>query len=228
MRLGLLSDAHGNLEAFRRALDVLAGEGAESIHFLGDAVGYFPGDAVVSEIRLRGIAAVRGNHEEMLLKGTSPLEREHIYRLRQTAHGMAADNRVEMERWPHSRTLESPFGPLWLIHGSPRDPTYGYVYPDTDLEGMSIAPHAAVFMGNSHRPFVRRMAGALFINVGSCGLPRDSGDLGAACLFDDVTGAARILRFSIVEETREALLRCGPVAPDVEAVFARRAPIDAH
>lgn len=222
MLLGLLSDAHGNLEAFRRSIDVLTAAGAREVHFLGDAVGYLPGDGVVTEIRKRGIPAVRGNHEEMLLRGAAPADREHIYRLRDTARRMHAENLAEIARWPSSRTLRSSSGQLWLIHGSPADPTFGYVYPDTPLDGIGIAPHAAVFMGNTHRPFVREADGGLFVNVGSCGLPRDSGDLGAVCLFDDVSGTAQILRFSIVEETRAALRRCGPVSPEVEAVFARR------
>lgn len=226
MLLGLLSDAHGNVEAFRRSIEVLTAAGAERVYFLGDAVGYLPGEDVVTEIRKLGIPAVRGNHEEMLLRGTSPMDREHIYRLRETGARMSAANLAEIARWPTSRTLDSSFGRLWLIHGSPADPTFGYVYPDTSLEGLAIAPHAAVFMGNTHRPFVRYSSGSLFVNVGSSGLPRDTGDRGAVCLFDDVSGEARIVRFSIVAETRAALARCGPVAADVEAVFARRTAND--
>ena len=59
------------------------------------------------------------------------------------------------------------------------------------------------------------------MNVGSCGLPRDCGHLGAACLFDDQTGEASVIRFDISAATQAALARCGPVAPEVEAVFER-------
>lgn len=222
MRIGFISDAHGNVEAFCRGLHVLAAAGAEAIHFLGDAVGYLPGDEVVSELRARGIAAIRGNHEEMLLRGDAPESREPVYRLRQIAREMRPDNRAEIARWPATRTIDAPVGKLLLLHGSPSDPTFGYVYPDTDLSGFDVMQHVAVFMGNTHRPFVRRTGSALFVNVGSCGLPRDTGDLGAVCLFDGSTGTAQIIRFNIEAETRAALARCGTVAPDVGAVFARR------
>lgn len=223
MRIGFISDAHGNAESLRRGLDVLAEAGADTIYFLGDAIGYLPGDAVISELRARGISAIRGNHEEMLLRDEAPPSREPLYRLHETARTMLAANRAEIARWPASRTIEVPMGKLLLIHGSPSDPTFGYVYPDSDLADFDIAPHVAVFMGNTHRPFMRRTAAALFINVGSCGLPRDTGDLGAACLFDGISGEARIIRFNIEAETRKALQRCGAVASDIGAVFARRA-----
>jgi predicted phosphodiesterase len=223
MKIGLISDAHGNVEAFRRGLGALAEAGAEAVYFLGDAIGYLPGDAVVAEIRERGIPAIRGNHEEMLLRGEAPADREPVYRLRQIAREMQPANRAEIARWPAARTIDTAHGKLLLVHGSPTDQTFGYVYPDSALDGFDVAPHVAVFMGNTHRPFVRRAKGALFVNIGSCGLPRDTGDLGAACLFDDAIGEARIIRFSIEAETRKALERCGAVARDVGAVFARRA-----
>jgi predicted phosphodiesterase len=223
MKIGFISDAHGNVEAFCRGLAALEEFGAESVYFLGDAIGYLPGDAVVTEIRERGIPAIRGNHEEMLLRGEAPLNREPVYRLRQIAREMQPANRAEIVGWPAARTIDSAPGKLLLVHGSPSDQTFGYVYPESELDGFDVAPHVAVFMGNTHRPFVRHAKGVLFVNIGSCGLPRDTGDLGAACLFDGATGEARIIRFSIEAETRKALERCGAVADDVGAVFARRA-----
>jgi predicted phosphodiesterase len=223
MKIGFISDAHGNLEAFRRGLAALEDSGAEMVYFLGDAIGYLPGDAVVTEIRERGIPAIRGNHEEMLLRDEAPLEREPVYRLRQIAREMQAANRAEIARWPAARTIDSAQGKLLLVHGSPSDQTFGYVYPDSALDGFDVTPHAAVFMGNTHRPFVRPAKGALFVNIGSSGMPRDVGNLGAACVFDDATGGASIIRFGIEAETRQALERCGAVAADVGAVFARRA-----
>jgi hypothetical protein len=98
------------------------------------------------------------------------------------------------------------------------------VYPDADLRPLERLGTGAVFLGQTHRPFIGRSGETLVVNVGSCGLPRDCGDLGSACVFDDLTGVARIIRFDIREATRAALRRCGPVAPQVMAVFARRSP----
>jgi predicted phosphodiesterase len=220
--LGLLSDAHGNREAFDQGLAVLREEGAQAVYFLGDAVGYLPGDSVVGAIREAGITPIRGNHEAMLLAGPDP-HREGIFRLGETAAAMSPTNRAFLEQWPDRLELHTESGPVLLVHGSPRKPLDDYVYPDTDLQPFDVPGTRAVFMGQTHRPFVRTLGDTVFMNVGSCGLPRDCGHLGSAGLYDDVTAAARVVRFDIREATAAALRRCGPVAPEVLAVFDRRA-----
>lgn len=225
MKWGLLSDAHGNVEAFDQAMALLESIGVDEIVFLGDAVGYLPGDGVVDRLRRRRIRSVMGNHEEMLLRGDFSPQRDSIYRLSETAATLRAENREAIAGWPRSIEFDRECGRALLLHGSPADRVMGYVYPDTPLEAFAIPAGTTVFMGNTHRPFVRSCNGALFVNVGSCGMPRDCGNLGAVCVFDDATREARIVRFDIAAATREAIARCGGVAPEVAAVFDRRAPV---
>lgn len=69
MRLALISDIHGNLEALDTVLDDIdvSAPGARIV-CAGDIVGYGPDpDACVARLRSRGIACVMGNHEEMVL-----------------------------------------------------------------------------------------------------------------------------------------------------------------
>lgn len=215
MIIGLLSDAHGNLEAFDKALAVLDRLGAEQVYFLGDSVGYLPGAEVAARVVDLGLPSVLGNHEAMLLDPDCRHSgRDEAYRLVQTAAAMPARVRRAIERWPERRELQLGCGRAVLVHGSPADHLWGYVYPDTDLTGLAREPSLAgalVFMGNTHRPFLKTVGGATFVNVGSCGLPRDVGHLGSCCLLDDRTGEVRIIRFDIGAETTAALRRCGPV-----------------
>jgi predicted phosphodiesterase len=224
--IGILSDAHGNAEAFELARSLLEREGAETIYFLGDAVGYLPGTAALEAVDRAGIDCVRGNHEAMLLEPDRLPADDSAYRLRETASEMPDRLRHVIEGWPPTRTIEEPFGRLLLLHGSPTDPMFGYVYPDTDLEPFAELPElrgATVVMGNTHRPFVRVAGSTTFVNVGSCGLPRDVGTLGAACILDETTGAARIVRFDISKALRAALERVGPVHDLVHEVIGRTA-----
>lgn len=226
MRVGLLSDAHGNLEAFELGCRVLRRWGADQMFFLGDAVGYFPGPSVVEAIVTEGIPAVRGNHEAMLLAAEAPDERDDVYQLRSTAAAMRPELVEAIASWPVSRELELASGRALLVHGSPADPTFDYVYPDSDLHGFASRPELAgttVFMGNTHRPFVRYCGSTTFVNVGSCGLPRDIGALGACCGFDDTTAEAHILRYDIREASAQAKRRCGPIHELVDDVLARKA-----
>jgi putative phosphoesterase len=224
MKWGFLSDAHGNVEAFDQATHVLDQNGVEEIVFLGDAVGYLPGDSVIDRVRCRGMRSVLGNHEQMLLT-RKPSSNNTIYKLAETAATISRQNQDFIAGWPSAIEIETECGPILAIHGSPADPVQGYVYPDTPLESFSVRAGAAVFMGNTHRPFVRACNGALFVNVGSCGMPRDCGNLGSVCVFDDEERTATILRFDIAAATRRAIARVGGVTPEVAAVFARRAPV---
>lgn len=224
MKLGLLSDAHGNLEAFNLGVVLLRRLGAERLYFLGDAVGYFPGDAVIRALFGSDILSILGNHEAMLLTGEVDEQREPIYRLIETRQVLDSTLMEFLASWPAERRIDAPCGPLWFVHGSPADPTFAYVYPDSDLTKFKIEAGTTVFMGNTHRPFIREQGGARFVNVGSCGLPRDAGQLGAACLFDDESGDVKIVRFDITDVTAAALARCGPVHKLVAEVFTRPTP----
>jgi predicted phosphodiesterase len=224
--IGILSDAHGNVEAFELARALLEREGVETMYFLGDAVGYLPGTAALEAVEGAGIECVRGNHEAMLLEPDRLPADDSAYRLRETAGAMPDRLRHVIESWPPTRRVQQPFGELVMLHGSPTDPMFGYVYPDTDLEPFAELPElrgAMVAMGNTHRPFVRVAGSTTFVNVGSCGLPRDIGTLGAACILDERTGAARIIRFDISAALRAALERVGPVHDLVHEVMGRTA-----
>lgn len=221
--LGILSDAHGNGPAFELAVERLARAGVQRFMFLGDAIGYIPSASVVrllTEMK-SDVTCIRGNHEEMLLGGELPAKREHVYQLNRTRQLLAGTDLEFLASWPTSRTLSLPIGEVLFVHGSPADPTNGYVYPDSDLTGFKTGA-SFVFMGHSHYPFMRRQGTTLFVNVGSCGLPRDDGRFGAAALFDEATGAVRLLRFDITRETAAALEQAGEVHASVAAVFDRR------
>jgi predicted phosphodiesterase len=220
--IGFLSDAHGNSEAFGQAVSLLRSRGAEDIYFLGDAVGYLPGDAVIDALRDSDAIPILGNHDRALVSRTIDPALDHIHRIGETLATVTERNLEFLAGWPEERVVTSRAGTLLLVHGSPQDHLYGYVHADTDLAPFADVEARYVFLGQTHRPFVRDLAGITFVNVGSCGLPRDCGHLGAACLFDDATGDVEILRFDIAEATRAALDRCGPVAPEVTAVLARR------
>jgi predicted phosphodiesterase len=220
MLMGFLSDAHGNLEAFVAGLEVLAAAGASEIHFLGDAVGYLPGDAVVTELRRRNISSILGNHDAAVMGGPRPAGLERVLRLSETAASLSPANRAFLSGLPQRLESERPCGTVLMVHGSPADPMAGYVYVDSPLP--VVGPQIrAVFMGQTHRPFIRTAKSVTYVNVGSCGLPRDCGRLGSVGVFDDERRRGRIIRYDIRAATARALLRLGPVADEVMSVFSR-------
>lgn len=211
MLIGILSDAHGNPYGFSACVHRLLEEGVERIYFLGDSVGYMPDVAPILE-RLEHLDAVclRGNHEEMLL-GRQPLSphRERVYRLQEAAGQLAKEQRAYIEGWHGSMKQEVLSGrQVAFCHGSPWEPVDGYVYPDSDLTRFMELPYQFVFMGHTHRPFQRRVGQVQVVNVGSCGLPRDVGNMASCALFDSEEASVRILRLPF--DVEQVIMAYGP------------------
>ena len=224
MRIGFLSDAHGNLAGFRKATDVLRREGADALYCLGDSVGYLRGLQVIDALRDSDIPSLAGNHEAMLLSDNIDAAREAVYQLSTTRARLGEETRSAIAAWPHRQTLSTGGLDIFLYHGSPADPANGYLYPDSDLADYDSHPPGVIVMGHTHRPFIRATQDKTFINVGSCGLPRDDGRFGCACIFDMEKREAHLLRFGIEAELQQAFHDFGPVHPSVERLLERRAP----
>lgn len=229
MRIGVFSDAHGNAPALEKGLALLRENGAERLFFLGDAVGYIPGIQALDLLRdTQNLSCLFGNHERILLAGDWEGEREEVFRHRATDTALTDEQRVFLGTWADCgwQRERLPLDVLFC-HGSPREPLDGYLYPDTDLEPETQGLEALsggpcfVFCGHTHRPFIRRCRDRVFVNVGSCGMPRDDGRYGAVCLFDVCTARITVLRYDLEQETR-ALLAGLEVHPQVAASFERR------
>lgn len=220
MRVGFVSDAHGNLQGLAGALAGLERLGADRVYFLGDAVGYLSGSAdVLARLEGDGIPCQLGNHEAMMLQPNDRSRRlEAVYGLERARDELGPQVLARLSEWPARREERLLRYRALLVHGSPTEPLFGYVYPDTDLGPFVDCGYDAVFMGNTHIPFVREQAGVLFVNVGSVGLPRDQGNLGAFALFDADSGQCRVYRYPLDTEryTDDANLD-----PSVRACFAR-------
>lgn len=224
MLLGLLSDAHGHANALRRGLALLRDRGAERICFLGDAVGYIPSAEAVGVLAAEtNILCLRGNHEEMLLRGDVSTKNEAVYQLSRVRHCLDASRLAMLNSWPPQADLAFDTGTLHLVHGSPSEPIFGYVQPDTPLEPFAAKPGDIWVCANTHRPFRRTVGGAIFLNTGSCGLPRDDGRYGCVCLLDTATGAAEFLRYDIRASLAACFREHAPIDPSVTALADRRA-----
>lgn len=221
--IGVLSDAHGNALVFRRMLDALFKLGAEKIIFLGDAVGYIPSVDVLATLMDMGarVQCILGNHEQMLLDGQYPEHLESVYQIQATRSLLTPEQVDFISSWPKFREIEYPCGRALFVHGSPQDYQNGYVYPDTKLDVFDV-PHDLVFMGHTHRAFVRQQGARRFINVGSCGLPRDDGRYASSVLFDPKNGHVRLLRLDLSFFCADTYLARWVVHPSVTNLFLRR------
>ena len=221
--IGVLSDAHGNHFAFRLAISKLKALGASEFIFLGDSVGYIPSIGVVDAIVECGesIRCIKGNHEKMFLTDGLEVSREAIYQFRKVRSLTTSVQFRFLDSWPTHLKKCCEGHNVLFVHGGPGDYTNEYIYPDTDLSRLTVSEEF-VFMGHTHFPFIKKHGPNTFVNVGSCGLPRDDGRFGSAALFDPTNKNVRLIRFDISDETRRVLKSCGPVHSSVIQVFDRR------
>lgn len=221
--IGILSDAHGNFDAFEKAINLFEHLGAEQFIFLGDALGYFPNTKVLDAIIHQGdrIRCVLGNHEDLIIKNNFHDNYEPIYQHKVIYENLTDAQLKFLMSWPISLSFSTQLGDVLCIHGSPNNQTYEYVYPDADLSKYFVK-EKYVFMGHTHLPFIGKHYDTFYINVGSCGLPRDHGTLGSGILFDEKTGLIRILRFDIKNQLKLALAQSPNVHPSVLALQDRQ------
>jgi putative phosphoesterase len=186
VRIALLADVHGNPDALSAVTARLDRLEADSLYFLGDVVGYLPGEGeCLDMLSTLGAVCQKGNHEAMLLSATPPpAARDAVYQLRAAHARMDAAELSEISRWPERRELEIDGRRVLLVHGSPAEPLSGYLYPNTDLEPAVDRSFDVIVCGHTHRPFVRRVGDTLFANAGSVGLPRDIGRLASLAVYD--------------------------------------------
>jgi predicted phosphodiesterase len=188
MRIGLLSDVHGNLAGLRAVGRALEREGPlDAVVVAGDHLWGGPRPREVWEmLAASGWVLVRGNEDERLVADRAddgPRERWEGYRTALSAfHGWTraavGDAVVDLlARLPFEHRLATPAGELLVVHATPRsvhERTADLETPASVLErcyGGTGA--AAIAFGHYHRAFVRPTPLALLLDVASVGLPHD-------------------------------------------------------
>jgi len=206
MKIGVISDAHGNVCGLRKCIDSLQDAGVDEILHLGDSVGYFPdANEVLQELESARAVCLMGNHEAMLL-GLLELEetKDKDYRIAESRARISGRSLNRISGWVPfcERTVDGRR--LLFVHGSPWDPLNGYIYPDSDLRMFGNLEFDSVFMGHTHLPFKSQVCNVLVANAGSCALPRDHGSLLSSLIYDTERSVCEIVRIRYdVEEIVE-------------------------
>lgn len=239
MRYLIISDIHGNLEAFRAVLAHAARKRRDTVLFLGDAVGYGAAPNQVIE-RLRhmgaGVIGVRGNHDRVVLDpgAGAVFFNPHARRAAHwSAEVLTPINRRYLESLPQGpRSVEKD---LLICHGSPVDEDE-YMFSEAEAEeAFAHVKESVTFFGHSHVPCVfergvadghESLVGMLLrgsrvvidldpsrtylINPGSVGQPRDRDPRAAYGMYDSEARRFTLYRVPYnVEGARKRILAAG-------------------
>ena len=190
MRIAILSDVHGNLEALESVLVAIHREGVDRLVVLGDVVGYGP-DPVACIYRIREAEGlcVLGNHDQALIDPARVHELNFMARdtlLR--SHDMVGTEELAYLRTFAFRHTESD---AVFTHANPLEPEkwqslYLFEHIEWCLAGLDAR---VAFVGHTHYPGIYcRIDSAsvpltssevaigrhrYLVNVGSVGQPRD-------------------------------------------------------
>ena len=181
MKLGVVSDVHGNRVALQAVLDDMPT--VDRLVCAGDVVGYNPCPAACID-RLRDVPTVMGNHDRAVASGTA-------FRFNSMAAAGVEHAREELSEtdldWlrdlPDRRTVAD--GRVHLVHGHSNDVDH-YTYPsEFDAELLAAADDPALLvLGHTHVQHAERFAEGTVLNPGSVGQPRDGDPRAAYAVVD--------------------------------------------
>ncbi len=181
MRVGLISDIHGNLISLEAVLVDIDQEGVDQIVCLGDVAALGPQPCeVVERLKALGCPCIMGNHDMEALNpdlvhgdaDVSPWELELI----NWCVGQLSEADLDFLRsfQPWIEIFLGAEDALLCFHGSPQSfmDKILAVTPVVELDEM-LAGHTATVMagGHTHVQMLRQHRGVAIVNPGSVGFP---------------------------------------------------------
>ncbi|WP_284012842.1 metallophosphoesterase family protein [Halobaculum litoreum] len=217
MRLGLLSDVHGNRIALEAVLADMPP--VDGLVCAGDVVGYgpWPGECVAM-LRERDVPTVLGNHDRAVAGGsTAGFNGMAKAGVEYAREALDDDALAWLSNLPERRTVAD--GRVAVVHGHPDDPDR-YTYPHQMSERL-LARAAdrldaneweldALVFGHTHLQGTESFPRGVVVNPGSVGQPRDGDPRAAYAVLDVAAREVDLRRVAYdVEAVAEAVAEAG-------------------
>jgi len=180
MKLGLISDIHGNKPALEAVLDAMPA--VDQLVCAGDVAGYNPWQAwCVETIRGADIPTVQGNHDRAVASEDRPAFTSlALAGVRHAREQLSTDQRSWLADLPAERHLAG--GRVKVVHGHPQDPDH-YTYPG-EFGPDLLGDEELVVMGHTHVQAHEVYEEGIVLNPGSVGQPRDGDPRAAFAVVD--------------------------------------------
>ncbi|MCA9264482.1 MAG: metallophosphoesterase family protein [Planctomycetales bacterium] len=230
MKRAIISDIHGNWEALQAVLADVQSLDINEIYCLGDVVGYGPNPCECLDRVMQMKVCILGNHDQAAMfdpDGFNPVALRAIYWTREALEQSPGNSTVVNKRWDFLGELPRLHNEdkYLFVHGSPRDPTNEYVFPEHAYDERKIQNlfrriDQYCFQGHTHIPGVFTEAGdflspedcgyrfklgaeKLMVNVGSVGQPRDSDPRACFVVLTDEEIEFRRVEYPLEETIRK-------------------------
>jgi putative phosphoesterase len=215
VRIAIVSDVHGNLNALDAVLDDLGPQQPDLVLHGGDLALHGPRPAeVIDRIRELGWPGVLGNTDQCFwdLSGA----RESIRPLLEVAVPIAREQiGPERVQWLRDLPLGWKGDGVALVHAVPGDP-WPVVGPDAGDEVLTetfgpLGEPLAVY-GHIHIPYIRRLEKLTVANSGSAGMPADGDWRASYLLIRDGEPSLRRVEYDLERELSELATSGSPIA----------------
>ena len=223
MKLLILSDIHGNLNALKEVITYIKDKKLDALALLGDFIDYCPHSnevvELISELNLPVLCNIRGNHERAILNDdytrfSSPRGAESAKYtksiLTEKTFEYLTNKTIPSGKYEFSIEDKK----ILAVHGTLEDEFWGKFDCTKDLSAYSA--YDIVLMGHSHRPVyyeaffscdnkaTRNQKKTIFINPGSVGQPRNLNNNSQFAIFDTKTEYCELIKlpYNICEEQK--------------------------
>jgi putative phosphoesterase len=186
MKIAVLGDIHGNLEALKAAYAAAMTAKPDRFYHLGDLGGYAPFvNEVVGFLVEHGIEGVQGNYDEAVAndrehcgcRSEGPLQEEMAHvSFSWTKGHVSPKSKAYMKKLPTEITFTVEGKRVWLFHATPgKNNLYWHeARPEKFFLEMAQKVDADIMIyGHTHKPYRKDIDGKVFINAGSVGKPKD-------------------------------------------------------
>ncbi len=125
MKIGVISDIHGNYEALKCVLEELDRLNISEIYSLGDVVGYYSQvNECCEELIKRNIPSLMGNHDWYMASGGFCPRSRYVNDCLEYQRKVITDKNIE---WLRSSAIQRFVGNIHMVHGGWSDPIDEYL-----------------------------------------------------------------------------------------------------
>ncbi len=200
MKIAVISDIHGNLEALNAVVEDIKNEGCEKIFCLGDLAmaGPMPKetiDYVRNLDKAFDFEIIQGNTDEMIayasdeiyekIKESLPVMGEAY---KSDIYTVTEEQKEYLKNLPKQKEIEIGGLKILLVHGSPRRNNED-IFPDLDIktveEMISSTDADLILCGHTHIPCgYQTTTNQTVINAGSVGRPFSTSPKSCYCIIE--------------------------------------------
>lgn len=180
MRIGVISDIHGNLSAMETVLAFLHRHAVDRIVCLGDAIDPLPGSrAVIERLESLDVPILRGNHEDYVITAVEskddPIAISPNWEpVRVLARSLERSFIDKLKNMPLTLTLDAgKKSEIVFCHASATSNLSGWRHAIDEKLAEDLAAHPACtwVCGHWHLPETREWQAKRLITSGSIGIP---------------------------------------------------------